>query len=488
MVALTGFVAFCVLVAAAGFAYVEYRNHQIRKLSVSGLAVDPPSGVENILLVGSNSRCALNGKQAAQFGSCAQVGGARSDVTMLLHLDPANHSAFILSIPRDLFVPIPGTTAANRVDAALNAGPTRLVHTIEDDLGIPINHFVELNFDTFQGVVNALGGINMEFPDPVKDAYSGLNVPIPGCHHLNGTQALAVVRARHLYYKQNGQWLYDGLGDISRIDRDHEFLKVLAASIKGRLDNPVTVNSIFGSIAPDLLVDKGFSMSEMINLVLGFRGLNPASVPTRTLSVFEVPGDFSYDGVPGYGSVVFPVSPADYQTIDKAFGMTPPPIVKGTTVAVLNGSGLANQAAQTAQGLSALGEDVVTIGNAPQVSSTPAETIVYYAPGKQADAEALLPHLAGNVIMGELALPTGTDVEVVTGTYLSVSGSSGSAASPTSGASSTAAGSSVTASAPAGTGASTAAPVPSIDVTQSNPGLPSWDPTACPAGAPVTPL
>ena len=60
---------------------------------------------------------------------------------------------------------------------------------------------MELNFDSFQGVVNALGGIKMYFPEPVFDAYSGLNVPTAGCRQLNGFQALEVVRARHLVYK-----------------------------------------------------------------------------------------------------------------------------------------------------------------------------------------------------------------------------------------------------------------------------------------------
>ena len=127
-----------------------------------------------------------------------------SDVVMILHLDPNKKTAAILSIPRDLFVPNARATGANKIDAALVEGPQQLVSAIEEDFGIPIHHYVELNFDSFQGVVNALGGIKMYFPEPVFDAYSGLNVPTPGCHHLNGFQALEVVRARHLQYKGPG--------------------------------------------------------------------------------------------------------------------------------------------------------------------------------------------------------------------------------------------------------------------------------------------
>ncbi len=475
------------LLAGGGYFYALYRYHQVKKDDVQNLAAETNSTV-NILLIGENCRSCLNGKQANAFGSASEVGGNRSDVTMVLHLDTATRTASIVSIPRDTFSPIPGTDQANRVDDALNQSPSELVKTVEDDYGIPINHFVALNFDTFQGVVNDLGGIDMYFPDPVKDAYSGLNIPNAGCHHLNGTQALAVVRARHLYYYQDGTWNYDPLGDISRIRRDHEFLKVLASSIRGRLSNPLTVNSIFGSLAPDLLIDKGFGLSEMIHLVLDFHSLNPNSVPTKTLQVFEVPGDFTYDGVPGYGSVVFPVSPNDYTLIDQALGITPPAIKAGTTVSVLNGSGTYDQAGQVGQALSALGEDVVNVGDAPTISSNPAETIVYYAPGEQQQAEALMPYLNGNAVMGELALPAGTDLEVVTGTYLTVSppASSSQAGAATSSAGSSASAGSQTSGGSSVTSASN--PVPAGDVTQPLNSLPSFDPRACPAGMPVTPV
>lgn len=477
------FVAVLLLVAVAGYGYARYRYGQIHKDKVKGLTAEAPSGTSvNILLIGENCRACLNGKQANAFGSAQQVGGNRSDVTMILHLDPAKHTASLVSIPRDTFVPIPGTTNANRIDDALNKGPSTLVKTIEDDFGIPINHFVGLNFDTFQGIVNSLGGITLDFPDPVKDAYSGLNIPNAGCHHLNGFQALAVVRARHMYYNQNGVWYYDPTGDISRIHRDHEFLKVLAAELKPRLHNPLTVNSIIGSVAPDLQVDSNFSMHELISLALDYRSTNPNNVPTVTLPVFEVPGNFAYRGASGYGSVVFPVGPSDWNTVYSKLGITVPSLPAGTTVTVLNGSGVPGQGAQVADALKGLGATVTAVGNAT-IASSPAETIVYYAPGHRQAAEALLPHLSGNTVMGELpSLSSGSQLEVVTGTYLSVAASSSTATTPSS--------SAPTATAPPTTAAPSASsnPVPSVDVTPATEALPSYDPRACPAGTPVTPV
>ena len=92
----------------------------------------------------------------------------------------------MLSIPRDTYVPIPGTGSSNRINAAFNSGPSLLVETIQQDFGIPINHVVVANFPGFEGMVNALGGISLDFPYPVRDLYSGLNVTTVGCQTVNG--------------------------------------------------------------------------------------------------------------------------------------------------------------------------------------------------------------------------------------------------------------------------------------------------------------
>src|SRR5260370_25430305 len=121
---------------------------------------------ENILLVGSTSRCALTHQNPA-YGLCSDgVTGVNSDVIMVMHLNPANRSISILSIPRDLFVPNARAGGAGKIDNALADGPGQLVDIIQQDFGIPIQHYVELNFETFANVVDALGGITMYFPQP----------------------------------------------------------------------------------------------------------------------------------------------------------------------------------------------------------------------------------------------------------------------------------------------------------------------------------
>jgi LCP family protein required for cell wall assembly len=440
-------IAIVVVVAGAGFGYVEYRNHQIHHVVVNGLKAVPPSGVENIVLVGSTSRCALK-QQNAAFGLCSQgVTGVNSDVVMILHLDPGRKTASILSIPRDLFVPNARSTGPNKIDAALVQGPERLVDAIQQDFGIPIHHYVELNFDSFQGIVNALGGIKMYFPMPLYDAESSLNIPTAGCHLLNGFQALAVVRARHLQYKPPSvktndprDWPQDPESDLSRIRRDHEFLRVLATAVATRgLSNPVTDNDLLGSLAPMLQVDSSFSLGDMLGTVLTFHGVNPNTAPQQTMPVI-VDADNYLAGGYDYGSVELTSQPQDLQVVDNFLGVSANqdtmtgkalPAAKNVTVSVLNGTGLTGQAAATGSALGALGFEVVGTGDTPPQGAV-SETTVTYSAGHEAAAERVAHDLDGAVVMGLGDTSDGADVTVVTGTDFSVkTPSTPSTASPT---------------------------------------------------------
>ncbi|HEY5250431.1 MAG TPA: LCP family protein [Acidimicrobiales bacterium] len=437
-------VAVVIVMAGAGFGYVAYRDHQIHHVVVNGLKAVPPSGVENIVLVGSTSRCALK-QQNSAFGLCSQgVTGVNSDVVMILHLDPKTKKASILSIPRDLFVPNARTTGPNKIDAALAQGPERLVNAIEEDFGIPIHHYVELNFDSFQGIVNALGGIKMYFPMPLYDAESSLNIPTAGCRLLNGFQALAVVRARHLQYKPPNVktsnprgWPQDPESDLSRIRRDHEFLRVLSTAVASRgLSNPVTDNDLLGSLAPMLQVDTSFSLGDMLGTVLAFHGVDANTAPQQTMPVI-VDADSYYAGGFDYGSVELTSQPQDLQVVDNFLGVSadqdtmtgkPLPATKTITVSVMNGTGITGQAATTGVALGALGLDVVGTGDAPPVGAV-SETTVTYSAGHEAAAERVAHDLAGSVVMGVGSTSGGSEVTVVTGTDFSVRAPSTSSAS-----------------------------------------------------------
>jgi hypothetical protein len=323
---------------------------------------------------------------------------------------------------------------------------SQVVAAIEEDFGIPIQHAVSLNFDQFANVVQSLGGINMRFPVSVFDADSGLNVQAATCVHLNGTQALQVVRARHLQYKTsnstnvvNLSWPQEVQSDLARIRRDHEFLRVLATAVaKQGLGNPVSDLSLINALKADFTFDQSWPVGDMVNLVLDFHSVSIDSVPQLTLPVAEVTdpdgqdGDLMYQGVP-YGEVEFPAQSQDRATVDQALDIGPTidsmtgeplPAPSSVTVSVMNGTGASNQATTTASALAALGFHTVGVGDTAPVGDV-SETFVYYgsrAPAAEAAAEAVARSMTGSVIMGydPSQVVDGAQVAVVSGTQFAV--------------------------------------------------------------------
>ena len=104
---------------------------------------------------------------------------------MIMRVDPTNDSVNLLSLPRDLWVPIADTGESQRINTAYSAddGPQRLIDTIQQDFGIPINHYLEVDFAGFKGVVDAIGGVPMYFDSPMRDDNSGLNITDGRLHH-----------------------------------------------------------------------------------------------------------------------------------------------------------------------------------------------------------------------------------------------------------------------------------------------------------------
>jgi LCP family protein required for cell wall assembly len=426
-----------VIVAALAGDY-WYINHLINRVNVS-TEVQTYNNTENILLVGSTTRCGLKVQNKA-YGLCSQgVTGVNSDVVMILHLNLSTNRVSILSIPRDLFVPNARVDGANKIDAGLYNGPSQLVAAIQEDFGIPINHYVELNFDTFAEVVDVLGGIKMYFPMAVFDAYSGLYVRTPGCIQLNGTRALQVVRARHLQIRFPGQgtdyrvWPQEALSDLARIRRDHEFLKVLADAVKAKgIANPLTDQRLATSVARYLTVDQGLTTSALLGLAEHFHGVSVSTVPELTVPVVlvQTAGGYLYQGY-YYGDVEFPIDPGVTQTIDRFLGIGPGidtmdgkplPRASSFTVSVVDGSGVANEGHAVAAGLRRRGFVIRSIGSATPFGVRE-ETVVYHANNSEASlaaAQAVLHTIEGPAVMALGHTTAGATVTVLTGSDVSV--------------------------------------------------------------------
>ncbi|HEX3946314.1 MAG TPA: LCP family protein, partial [Acidimicrobiales bacterium] len=287
-----------VLVVVAGglvggtYVYANYRFHQIKKVHAVHLQAQPktPGKPINLLLVGSDSRSFVTDTQQKQaFGTPTVEGGQRSDVTIVARIVPATKQVWMLSIPRDLWVTIPAgdptVSGMNRINAAFDSGPDLLIQTIETDLHIPINHYVAVNFTGLQSMVTAIGGITMDFPTQVKDAYSGLNVTQTGCQPVQGTTALELVRARHLYYmtQTSDEWKYDGLSDFSRIQRQDAFFRAVLSKLNSVALNPLTINNFLGAAVKNLTIDDTLSEGDLVTLAKTFHGLPAANLHTETL-------------------------------------------------------------------------------------------------------------------------------------------------------------------------------------------------------------
>lgn len=489
--------ALALISVGSAYAYARWRLNSIRTIAAPHLSAVAPTApksdgltAENILLIGNETRAGLtNPAEIQQFGSPQIYSGSLSDVIMILHLDPTRNKASILSIPRDLFLPMPPGSPVGpyqKIDAALNDGvhgPDNLIQAITNDLGIPINHYIELNFDGFQSTVNAIGGINVDFPEPLYDGTSLLNISTTGCQHLNGTQALALVRARHLQYDPPGvnpsdkaAWPYDPESDLSRIVRDHTFLRILASTVESNgLTNPFRANDLIGAVINQITIDPGLR-GQLLTLISHYRHLNPNAVPQTTLPVTQVGGatGYYYNGA-AIGDVDFPVQPADNRVIAAWNSSSLPAPVAPASVTVSNISGSYDLATHTASALTADGLHVATVTSAAIPAQT-TETLVHYHPGQVADALAVMAHLSGAVMLqSDSAVPSGT-VTVDVGSLLAVAARpAAKPARPPATTATTTPSSSTTATTP-----TTSVPTPGGQIPSSSSDLlQPWDPRPC---------
>ncbi len=414
-------VAIIVLATGLGYLYVKLRLGEINSVNIPGLT-PATSGPDNILIVGSDTRSGLSDPNAGSaFGAgTGATAGQRSDVTMILHIDAKSKQASVLSIPRDLYVPIAGTNRSDRINSSFGNGPQQLIQTIQSDLGIPIHHFVSMNFDGFQGLVNAVGGIDVNFPDPAKDAFSGLNITKTGCQHLDGAAALSLARSRDYQYFADGSWHYDGTGDLGRIQRQHTFIRILMQkAISAGIHNPITANSLISSAVHDVTIDNKLSTNDILGLAMQFRSLSPNSLPTYTLPTAPA--------VIGGADVLRLQQPVGTQTVDQFLGKgqssapsapaTPAVAPADVKVQVLNGSGTTGQAAQATAQLRAAGFGVAGTGDAAGTHSATSQ--VLYAAGKQQAAQLLQGRVGGGASIQQDPALRGADVALVTGTSFS---------------------------------------------------------------------
>jgi polyisoprenyl-teichoic acid--peptidoglycan teichoic acid transferase len=402
------------LTAAAALGYGYEKAGSFPRMSLSGVLSDrqaTPGEAMNVLLVGTDTSDGLDPDDPIQIGRSPS--SDQADVIMILRVDPETNDAALLSIPRDLWVPISGTTQNNKINSAYAVGgASTLIETIQDYLGIPINHFVAVDFAGFQKVVSAIGGVEVYFPHPARDLESGLDVPEAGCVLLDPVQALAFSRSRFYQSQIDGRWEFDRQNDYGRMRRQQDFMRrALSRAIDRGARNPVTLNALLNAVDGALVLDDQLTTGQILDVAMAFRLFNPESLSSYALTAPDYVDEQTIQG-----QAALTLRDADADPILDLFrgerSLVPTP--ETVRLRVLNGSGEADQAWQVAQVLRDAGFAVR--GSDNRRGGTIDRTEIRYLPGQRLHAELLARYLAVPPRLVEDRTLTLAPVELVTGT------------------------------------------------------------------------
>lgn len=293
-----------VVLAAAGI------GHSVVASLDAGIArVDPFKDMKNrpraghgmnVLLVGTDGRDRITEAERRKY----RLGGAPchcTDTIMIVHISENLERASVVSLPRDSYADTPphvdqttGRPHAGhpiKLNAAYaEGGPQLTVRTVESMTHVKIDHYLEVDFTSFMKTVDVLGGVRICTAVPMKDSYTGLDLPA-GTHTLMGGQALQYVRSRHV----------DGASDLGRMQRQQRFLAALVdrATSSGVLLNPIRFRDVTRAVLGSVRADKGFGTDELLDLGRAMRNFSPSSSEFTTVPI----GRMGY-AVKGIGSTL----------------------------------------------------------------------------------------------------------------------------------------------------------------------------------------
>jgi len=231
-----------------------------------GRPAKPVEGALNILLVGSDSR--------DPDAPVDQAGKWRADTIIVMHIPSDHREAYLVSIPRDLYVPIPESANADcgsgqraKINAAFAFGGLPLaVRTVECFTDVRLDHVVAIDFAGFKQVTDALGGVDLNVERTVTSIHKPYRTFTKGMNHMNGAEALDWIRQRKQFPD----------GDFARMRHQQEFLRALLdkAASTGTLSNPKKLNAFLQSVTDAVTVDKDFSLVDMAVQFRNLRGEN----------------------------------------------------------------------------------------------------------------------------------------------------------------------------------------------------------------------
>jgi LCP family protein required for cell wall assembly len=280
LAALVSTVVVCLAGASVG-GYVLVKYNSINR--VDNLSLDqPPAGdPENYLIVAVDTR----------EGQASR----NTDTIMVARVDPESDRLALTSFPRDLMVTIADTGEIGMINSAYSRpseGEQNLIDTLRQNFGVPIHHFVEVNFESFKRVVDEVGGVSVWFPTAVRDKSAGLYVDQPGCLKLDGQTALAFARSRKLQIMTPDGWEGDPRSDLSRVQRQQIFIhRALDKALSQARSNPLRVTDLVNIAVDTVRFDEDLGVREMIDLGNHFSDFDSDELETYNLPTVPYPPD-----------------------------------------------------------------------------------------------------------------------------------------------------------------------------------------------------
>lgn len=236
----------------------------------------------NFLVTGADNG-ACDDQTDATIGDRSDI-GERSDTIMIWRVNPVANQLAVLSFPRDLLVDLPSGRKGRINEAYRRNDPSLLIDTIQRNFGVPVDHYVQIDFCAFKRLVDAVGGVEIPFEAPAYDRKSGFVVDTTGCVNLDGDMALAYARSRYYYYEDpvgSGDFKQDPTSDFGRIARQQDFLRrVIAKVVNEGLYSPDVATAIINANAEYIVTDAELTPRRMLEFAATLRSLDPTTVTT----------------------------------------------------------------------------------------------------------------------------------------------------------------------------------------------------------------
>ncbi|WP_371497373.1 LCP family protein [Kitasatospora sp. NBC_00374] len=381
--------AFVVVSCGAGYLYLRHLDSNIQHAPLGAGNPPPPAGqadaegrvAMNILIIGTDSRKGLGGG----YGDRENTGAGHNDVNIVLHVYPDKRAAVALDLPRDTLIDLPvckapdGTAYSAKTHRPLNealgrGGPGCVQDTVQSITKLKIDHYLLVNFQGVKDITDAVGGVEVNLCQPIKDRDSELDLPA-GPNKLSGEQGLQFVRTRHA--------VQDG-SSLGRFAMQRAFLSALLKKVtdQGTLLDPTKAFPMIDAATRAITVDDPIAgTTKLVGLANSLRNIKPAEVsfvqppmaftpddPDRELQQkarFVQPGaddlfkliladrtlNGTEDHTGGPDPAAAPPSPTPSPEVPAAPAVDPASV----TVTVLNGTPQSGLAAGTSSRLGALG-------------------------------------------------------------------------------------------------------------------------------------